>query len=336
MASLTPNTRALVSIVNYRTAPLTVGCLRSLATEVGVDARVVVVDNDSRDGSADAIEAAIDENGWGGWARVVRAPSNGGFSSGNNQAISAARGHGIVPEYVLLLNPDTVVQPGCLRALLDFMDGHPGVGIAGGQVLNADGSVRRSAFRFHSALGELERMARLGPVSRFMARVSVSYPPPGVPAPADWVSGANMIIRSRVLDDIGLMDEDYFLYYEETDMCLRARRSGWSCWYVPSSKIVHLVGQSTGVTGPQGLTRRVPRYWFESRRRFFVKNHGAVYALAADLAWLAGFSVAALRRRVLGRGATDPPSLLWDFLKFTLRFPPLLDHAHARATTASP
>src|SRR5277367_5597369 len=89
----------------------------------------------------------------------------------------------------------------------------------------------------------------------------------------DWVNGASMMVRREVFDSIGLMDEKFFLYYEETDFCLRALEAGWPTWTVPSSRVVHLEGQSTGATGAIAKRKRVPKYWFDSRRRYFRKHH---------------------------------------------------------------
>jgi GT2 family glycosyltransferase len=114
---------------------------------------------------------------------------------------------------------------------------------------------------------------------------------------------------------VGLLDDRYFMYFEETDFCLRARRAGWTCWYVPASRVVHLVGQCSGVTDKSQPARRRPVYWFDSRRRYFVKNHGAVYALLADVAWTAGASVYRVRRLVQRKPDTDPPNFLTDFLR---------------------
>jgi GT2 family glycosyltransferase len=135
-----------------------------------------------------------------------------------------------------------------------------------------------------------------------------------------------MIVRRQVFADVGLLDAGFFLYYEEVDFCLNARRAGWSAWYVPSSRVVHLGGRSTGVTGASAASRRRPRYWFESRRRYFVKNHGRLYAFAADLAWAAGFAVWRVRRVVQRKPDRDPPYLLWDFVRWNF-----LPHRPARS-----
>jgi len=128
-----------------------------------------------------------------------------------------------------------------------------------------------------------------------------------------------------VFDAIGLMDERYFLYYEEVDFCLRARRAGWACWYVPASRVVHLVGQASGVTDVKRPAKRVPRYWFESRSRYFRSNHGWLYERMASLAWAVGFGLWRVRRRLQGKPDTDPPHMLWDFVRFN--FLTLAPHA---------
>jgi GT2 family glycosyltransferase len=124
-----------------------------------------------------------------------------------------------------------------------------------------------------------------------------------------------MIVRKAVFDKIGLLDDGYFMYYEEADFCLRARRAGFNCWYVPASRIVHLVGQASGVTGTNKAEKRRPKYWFDSRKRYFVNNHGRVTAILADVAWAGGSTIHRAARFVRRKERTDPPWLLWDFLR---------------------
>jgi GT2 family glycosyltransferase len=193
------------------------------------------------------------------------------------------------------------------------MEARPAVGIAGSRLEERDGTPQRSAFRFPSLLGEWENGLRLGAMSRILERWVVAPPVRQEAHPADWVSGASMLVRGEVFQSIGLLDEDYFLYFEETDYCLRARRSGWECWYVPTSRVVHLVGQSTGITAKE---RRIPRYWLESRWRYFHKNHGGLYARLANTAWAMGHALWRIRRRLQGKPDLDPPSALGDFVRF--------------------
>ncbi len=315
--------KLLIAIVNYRSANLTIDCLQSLSSEMPkfLDARVVVVDCASADGSLQTLAGAIDHHGWNSWAQLIAAPENGGFAYGNNLAIKPFLDAPGSPEYVLLLNPDTLVRPGALTALVNFMDQNPRVGIAGSRLEDPDGTQQRSAFRFPSIFGELDNGLRLGLVSRMLHRFVVAPAPQECPHETDWVAGASMIVRRQVISDIGLMDEQYFLYYEEVDYCLRARRAGWQIWYAPESRVVHLIGQSTGVTtktAPTQRPRRRPAYWFDSRKRYFVKNRGHLYAMIADAAWLIGLILCRTRQIVQRRPNDIPISLIPDLFRHSL------------------
>jgi len=314
------NAPVMVVIVNYRTPLLVVDCLASLAAEIAEfpATRVVVIDNCSSDGSDNIIAAAILDQGWGGWAELVRAPINGGFAYGNNLAFQMGLAQEIPPDLFWMLNPDTRVYPGALRAFLDFFDRHPAAGIAGGQLFEGDGSQWPFAFRFPSALSEIERGACLGPVTKLLDRYKVPQVMEPRPQPVDWVCGANMMVRRDALLHGPLMDESYFLYFEETDFCLNARRNGWECWYLPNACVMHIAGQSTGMTGARA--KRVPSYWFHARRRYFIVNHGHLYAILADLSWLAGHMLWRSLRRFRTRREDNVPFLLRDFLKGSALF----------------
>lgn len=312
-----PRLSIRVVIVNYCTARLTIECLASLVREVAdvPEWRVTVVDNASPDGSGNVIAEAIAAHGWGSWVELIRTPRNGGFAYGNNAAIRPLLHGNGAPDLLWLLNPDTRVIPGALGVLHDFLQARPEVGIAASRLIRADGQPWNYAFRFPSILSELERGLRFGPVSRLLANVVVLRPMHGETASVDWVPGASMIVRRQVFDAIGLMDERYFLYFEETDFCLAARRAGWPCWYLPDAAVVHLAGQSTGLTDSRPSSGRVPGYWFQARRRYFLKNHGRVYAALADSAWVVAHLLWRVRRRVSRLPDIDPPALLADFLR---------------------
>jgi N-acetylglucosaminyl-diphospho-decaprenol L-rhamnosyltransferase len=309
--------KVVIVVVNYRTADLTIDALASCAPQMAsiAPARVVVVDNDSQDGSLERIAGAVSERGWGDWVAVLPAGNNGGFASGNNVGIAYALATWPAPQYVHLLNPDTVVRPGGLRALVDFMDANPSVGIAGSRLEDPDGTPQRSAFRFPSALGELEGAARVGLVSRLLADWNVAPPVSPAAGPTDWVAGASMIIRREVLDAVGWLDEKYFMYFEEVDFIRRAARAGWPCWYTPESRVVHLVGQASGVTDKRKARRRRPGYWFASRRRYMLSHLGRSGALLADLAVVAGYLVWSLRRKALNEPDDTPELFLSDFVR---------------------
>lgn len=311
--------RLWIVIVNYRTADLVVDCLRSLAPQRGDlgDGHVVIADNASGDGSVQKLEAVIAVEGWTVWASVLPLPRNGGFAYGNNAGIHAALGAGQPADYVMLLNPDTVVRPGAIRALVGFMAAHPEAGIVGSLIENPSGSVDRSAHRIPSPLGELESTARLRVLSRLLQRYSVSPLLCNEAHACDWVSGASLLIRRPVLEQVGLLDEGYFLYFEEVDFCCRVRNAGWQVWYAPESRVLHLEGAATGI---RAAAKRRPAYWYDSRRRFFIKHHGVLGLLAADLLWAAG-RMAYLARLALGlaKRGNDPKYFMFDLLWGDLR-----------------
>jgi GT2 family glycosyltransferase len=315
-------TSLLVAILNYRTPDLTIDCLRSLVTEVELlpGTRVVVSDNASGDGSVEKINVAIDTERWGDWVSVMPLERNGGYAFGNNAIIRPALQSADPPTYFLLLNPDTIVRPGALKVLVDFMNQHPQAGIAGSRLEDPDGTPQCSAFRFHTVFSELDAGLRLGVVSNLLAKWVVAPPIPEAVCQTDWVAGASMIVRRELFEQVGLLDEEYFMYYEEMDFCLRAKKSGWTCWYVPQSRVVHLVGQSSGVTDTKRPPKRRPQYWFDSRRRYFVKNYGWLYSALADTLWIFGFFLWRLRRVIQGKPDPDPPQLLGDFIRNSLLF----------------
>jgi GT2 family glycosyltransferase len=313
--SLPPDTRLLIVTVNYRTADLVIASLRSLQPEIASvpGTKVAIVDNNSGDGSAGKIAAAIAAEGWQDWAILLPSTVNGGFSYGNNYAIRPALHSAHPPDYFLLLNPDTQVRSGAIKALVDFLDQHPEAGIAGSSFEEQNGALWPNAFQFPNILSEIEGGIRLGPITKLLDPWKVVQEmAQDHEQEIDWMPGASMMVRREVFESIGLMDEGYFLYYEETDFCLQAKRAGWTCWYVPQSRVMHLVGQSTGVTARTRTPKRLPQYWYDSRRRYFRKNHGWLYAAIVDLCWLISFALWRVRRMIQRKPDTDPPLMLWD------------------------
>ncbi|MFT5424575.1 MAG: N-acetylglucosaminyl-diphospho-decaprenol L-rhamnosyltransferase [Phycisphaerales bacterium] len=305
-----------VVIVNYTTGPLVVDCLRSIAetTEFGLRPRVYVIDNKSPDDSADAIEHAIADS-FHSFAQLIRAEKNGGFSYGNNLGIHDAIEQDPQTHAVLLLNPDTVVQPGAFTSLTGYLAAHPEAGLVGSRLLNApegddEPTPQCSAFRFPSIAGDFESTAQLGVVTRLLGHRSVAIAPRDEPHECDWLSGAAVCIRREVLDAVGPMDEGYFLYFEETDYCRQARAMGYRCHHLPSSRIIHLDGQATGVV--YRAQSRYPGYWFDSRRRYYIRHHGRAYAILADAASIVGTLVSSLKNTLLRRPRTSPPRFAHD------------------------
>lgn len=310
-----------IVIVNYRTADLTIDSLSSI---VGQDSgswniSAVVVDNASGDGSADKLRAIVELNGWTKRVTIVEAKRNGGFAFGNNLGIEEVLHGTVSPDYFLLLNPDTVTCDGAIRTLIDFMEAHRDVGIAGSLLQNADGGAECSAHNAPSPLGELVSGSRLGLLSRLMPKHVVTPPLCQTAHECDWVSGASMIVRREVVESLGGLDEGFFLYFEEVDFCSRARRAGWKVWFVPRARVVHLEGAATGIRLPG---RRRAIYWYDSRRRYFVKHFGVVGWIMADVFWAVGRASLVLRRVLRpksGGTAEDPLCFARDLLLGDMR-----------------
>lgn len=304
----------LTVLLNYKTAEMTLNAATAALRELdSIDGRLVIVDNDSQDGSFEYLSEQAQQRGWteSGRVEVVASGHNGGFGAGNNFGIRHGLSGGRAPEFIYLLNSDAFVDPGAIKALIDFMVGHPQVGFAGSQLRGDDEAPHTTHFRFPSIAGEFEGAIKLGPISRALKDAVVPMDPTDVPVQAGWVAGASMMIRTAALDDIGLFDETYFLYFEETDLCLRAARAGWETWFVPQSTVMHIGSVSTGMK----TWARAPRYWFDSRRHYFLKNHGRLYLAGASLARIFGGVLWRARRLVSPRPLGEPPHFLWDFVR---------------------
>lgn len=312
--------RLLVVIVNYKVTDLTLDCLRSLENEIPrvYGTQVAVVENGSGGDAESRIRAAIESNGWASWCELTAIHPNRGFTGGNNAVIVPAMRSADPPQYVYLLNADTLVIPGALEAIVKFMDAHPHVGIAGSQLEWPDGRVAASPFRFEGFATELDRGFRFNVLSKMLSRWAIVPPKPAGAAEVDWVAGAGMIIRREVIEAIGALDEDYFTYYDDIDYCLNAKRAGWPTWFVPASRVIHFEGRSTGIKGDAPAPKRRPKYWYQARRRFFLKNYGPLYAMLVDAAFIAGFAVWRLRRPLQRKPDTDPPMMLWDQIRHSV------------------
>ena len=312
--------RILVVTVNYRTPELAVRSLASLEPEHRhfAELRAAVVDNASGDGSVQRLRGAIADGGWGGWARLVENPSNSGFGAGNNLVLRAALAEATPPDYVLLLNPDAALYPGALATMVDFLAAHPEVGLAGPRTERGPGQTGATAFRFPGILNQLDEGLHFGPLTRLLSRWRLAPPPRSEPHRTDWLSGGCVLIRRAVLEEVGLFDEGYFLYFEEVDLSLRAARAGWESWYVPSAGALHEAGAATGASDGREIQRRMPRYWFESRRRYFLKNRGRVVCFLADLAWASGNALWNLRRLATRAPRREPIGFWIDFVRFNL------------------
>ena len=275
-----------VVIVNWNTGALLANCLASLpAACAGLDHEVVVVDNASRDGSASLVRARFPA------VSLVEAGANRGFAGGNNLALPRCRG-----AFVLLLNPDTVCPPGSLARLVAFARGKPGLGAAGPLLLDAEGRPTITWGWFphprHHWLGLLDPARRLG--GRFWGERVVHVPARGEPSRrVDYVAGACMLVPAGALARVGPLDERFFLYFEETDWCRRAREAGLEVWYCAEAEVVHLEGRAAATVSEFSL-----RQFQHSYRLFLRKHHGRGRELETRLAQAGEYGLKSLLRRL--------------------------------------
>jgi N-acetylglucosaminyl-diphospho-decaprenol L-rhamnosyltransferase len=291
-----------IVIVSYKSAQLAIECLASIDAErqaaQSPAIRVVLVDNAS--GDLRHIAGAVEQNGWYSWVTLVEAPRNGGFAYGNNLGIASAYAQRR-PTYIHLLNPDTQVRSGAITALAEFLETHPQVGIAGSSFETEDGKDWPYAFRFPTLLSEIDQGIQVGLITRMLSRWTVAQPMKPIAQVTDWISGASMMIRPGVFESIGCLDENFFLYFEETEFCHRARRAGFATWYVPQSRVMHMIGKSTNVNEKTRISRRLPGYWFDSRMRYYASTRSMGRAALIDvgtiLSNLLGLAKCTLLRR---------------------------------------
>lgn len=315
-----------VVIVSYQSAALTVEALRSVLqekqTQKNLDIKAVVVDNAA--GDTPALQEAVGAKRWGDWVTLLTAPRNGGFGYGNNCGFEYALSHWKV-DYFHILNPDTQVKPGGIKVLADFLNADADVGVVGSSFETQNGKPWPYAFRFPSALSEFEAKAEFGPITKLLKNKMVAVTMGDQAEQMDWVSGASMLIRSELVEQLRGFDESFFLYFEETDLCQRVKRAGYTTWYVPESRVMHILGQSTKVGEETEQPKRLPTYWFESRTNYFLKNHGLFKTLVIDVATVLGLMLAGVKRFVkrvfLNKKEAGVPYYIRDIIANSAWFP---------------
>ena len=232
------NMQISVIIVSYNVKEFLQQCLLSLKNALeGLSSEIIVVDNDSVDGTVNVIKNKFPE------IILIENHFNKGFAAACNQGLAIARG-----EYILLLNPDTMLQEDTIKVMIEFFRAHPEAGAAGCKILNADGSLqlacRRSFPTLTVALPKLLGLSRLFPKVKAFSRYNLTYLDPDQITEVDAVSGSFLMMRRAVYEQIGGLDESYFLYGEDLDYCYRIKKSGWKIYYVPDTKIIHYKGES--------------------------------------------------------------------------------------------
>ena len=297
-------------IVNYGAAALLVDYLDKLLRELSEhpDGHVYIVDNASPNDDLSILEKFVADRNLADRVSVIDAGANLGFAGGNNIAFAKARACGA--DYVFFINPDAYPRVGTVDRLVSTLADDPGAAIAGARLENEDGSPRYCQFDFPRPLGEFAKEAGIGFLSRkSAARKGASGE---MPFEVDWVSGAAFMLRTAAISDGPLMDDRYFLYFEETDMMLNLKRQGWKVLHAPAARVVHIGGYSTGVEHNAAKPKRLPVYWFASWRHYFCKNYGRPYAAAAAMAKTAGVAAYAVHRFIRRKTNEKPDCYLED------------------------
>lgn len=296
---------ASVVVVSFNTRDLLARCMESLCADTPQDMlELVVVDNASADGSADMVRERFPQ------VKLAANGVNRGFAAAVNQGYALSQG-----DYVVLMNPDAVVRGGAILNAMAFLErpDNARVGLCGGRIVNAEGRPEPSARRFPTAGRKLFTLSGLA-ARRPDSPWAPDIPPSDVPREVDWVPGTFSVIRRAMLEEIGFFDERFFMYYEETDLCLRARRAGWRVVFLPGAEVVHVGGASSRArtdkrfdsSGSQLREFRLRSEWLYHR-----KNRGL-----AGLAASAGMEV------------------VWHGLRWLVHLRPGDGHADRRADSA--
>jgi len=311
-------TDIVVVVLNYKTPDLAVAAAQSAAAAMSqFDGAIVLVDNDSPDESFQQMQDGVRAATWPEHleVQVLQSGRNGGFGAGNNFGMRAGLEICPTAQYVYILNPDASVGPNAIAKLVDYLETHPKAAIAGSWIKGEDGADHCSAFRFPGLASEFESAIRTGPVTKLLKNYVLPMHVPEASGPVGWIVGASMLARVSVLNEIGLFDETFFLYFEETDLCLRAHRAGHEVHFVRDSQICHIGSVSTGMS----TWTRTPSYWYESRWYYYSKNYGRPYALAATGLNALGTSLWRIRRMIERKPNTDARRFVRDLLSHDLR-----------------
>lgn len=255
-------------IVSYNVKELLKDCLESI-----VNCEIIVVDNNSPDKSVQMVKRDFPK------VKLIESRENLGFAKGNNLGAKNSKG-----EFILFLNPDTKICPVSLKKMVEFLRAHPRVGIVGPQLLNADETLQPSVGVYPSILSlilekPIDFLERNMPLVRsFLGIFSVKYKKFTRPSPVDWVSGAALACRKKVWESLNGFDEKFFMYFEDVDLCFRAKKDGWKVYHLPESKIYHLRGKSQ-----PAKSKKKAKTYYRSQDYYFKKNKGQLYSWLVKL-----------------------------------------------------
>lgn len=293
-----PDLDLTITIASWNTREALRACLDSIrASASEVNLEVIVFDNASHDDSPDMVREEFPE------ATLMQSPTNLGFGAAHNRAMAQGKGR-----YLMPFNSDAVASPGVFRALIDFCDRHPNAGIVGPKILNPDGSLQYSCRRFPTIEAALFRNTLLGrvfPKNKYAREYLMQDWPHEQPRQVDWLSGAAMMLRRETFEQTGGFDEQFFMYCEDVDLCLRAHNAGWEVWYIPMGSVTHKVGASTSQIADRMIRVFHHSMWLFYKKHYIAKVPLLLRPLVPFGLWLRGTLYIvkncfdALRRRFL-------------------------------------
>jgi len=268
-----------ISIVNYNTKDFVLGLIRSILENTRrISTEIFVVDNNSTDGSVEAIKKEYPQ------VQVIANRKNLGFGAATNQVIRASRGR-----YVVTFTTDTVVLPESMDILVEFMDRNPQAGAVGPKIVNPDGTVQTSGKTFPTPLVALlvtTGLGRLFPKSRALQNYYLPMKEYDRFREVDQLSGACLLVRRETIEDVGLLDEDFFIYCEDVDWCRRMRQRGWKLYYLPQAQVIHHKGESSKKSSHQAI-----KIYYRSLRHFYRKHYAPQIPRLLNAFWLLGLRI---------------------------------------------
>lgn len=298
-----------IVILNFRTPEVTLDCLATLAAEYALwpQFKVVLVDNCSGDDSVPRIEAAIQENNWTTWLEFRPFPKNLGFAGGNNVVLKEWLASADCPPFLLLLNSDTLVHPGCLQRSVEAIQADSGIGALSCQLLNRDGSVQNICRRFPRPDRETVRAFGLPWIFpkwfQWADLEDEKWDRRRETRDVDWISGAFFLARAETLKKAGVLDEDFFFYGEDCEWSYRVWKSGYRIRFDPRAEIVHLGGASSDATRVRNRTRDL--YTWKARFLTQRKCYGPLAEWWVRGCYITVFAARAASLRIRGQGATQ-------------------------------
>ncbi len=289
-----PNYKLAIVIINYKTPDLVIQCLETLLPQLNsVTDKVILIDNYSQDNSIETLQAWISKHDPQQQIQFIAATNNSGFSGGNNLGIQA-----VTADYYLLLNSDTLLRPNSILTLLETTKQFPDAGLISPRLEWQDGIAQKSCFIFHSPISEFIQAARTGIITKLFKKYDVPLTVSNQISQPNWTSFACVLLKGAMIQQIGLMDEGYFLYYEDVDYCQQAQKYGWQIVHNPAAQVIHLQGGSSTIKNNLSLQKRVPKYYYASRSRYFYKHCGHLGLFSANMLWMLGRSISWLREQI--------------------------------------